>query len=56
MEVNFVFRVVVSFMAQGLKGNYLKDNDFKGRSDYVKDVTKNSNICMYSSCEKEQNP
>ena len=39
-----------------LEGNSLKDNDFKGHSDYVKDVTKNSNICMHSSCEKEQNP
>ena len=39
-----------------LEGNSLKDNDFKGRSDYVKDVTKNSNKCMHYACEKEQTP
>ena len=32
------------------------ENDFKGHSDYVDDMNTNFNICMDSSCEKEQNP
>jgi hypothetical protein len=48
-----------------LQGVSLKDrlitsrfskNDFNGLSDYVKDISKNLNICMRSSCEKEHNP
>jgi hypothetical protein len=31
-------------------------DDFKGCSDYVNDISKNFNICMHSSCEKEHNP
>ena len=28
-------------------------DDFKGRSDYVNDISKNFNICMHSACDKK---
>jgi hypothetical protein len=33
----------------------LSEDDFKGSSDYVNDIRKKINICMYSSGKKEQN-
>ncbi len=46
----------VSLKEQLITSVGFSKDDCKGRSDYVNDISKNFNICMHSSCDKEHNP